>query len=200
VANDAQSSLENTVQRADAISRTFRQSAGRTEALERAVGELLSEHNELDEMLSAVESVVTSIEETNATVQKLGRAQQEVRDLAGETLHGLQASASGLQEMTASIASISKDTSQLATSAESNAATLEEVARSIRGVASNATDLGAASEQLSAAARETSISVADVAARGEGNATALQQVAATVEEMAKGIARASSASRKTRAR
>ena len=78
-------------------------------------------------MRISVEGVVTSIEETNATVHGLANAQQEVSESAKETLRGLQGNASGLQELAASIAGIDKDTQVLAASAESTAAALEQV-------------------------------------------------------------------------
>src|SRR5688500_9912295 len=117
MAHDGLFRLEDSAQRANAISRALRQSAAHAESLERATEKLLSENNERaadwDEMRSSVDGVVTSIEQTNATVQKLGRAQQEVSEIAIEAFRGLQASAAGLQELTASIASVSKDTSTL---------------------------------------------------------------------------------------
>ena len=127
MADNGLSRLENGAQRADAIARAFRESATRAQALERAAERLLSENNEQgagrDEVRGAIDGVVTTVEQTNATIQKLGRGQVEVSDLVTEVFRGLQSSATGLQELAASISSITKDTSVLATSAESNAAT-----------------------------------------------------------------------------
>ncbi len=73
-------------------------------------------------------------------------------ETAREVQLGQETTATGLREVTSSVAAVKKDGETLASSAETTAAMLEETARSIKGVGVNAEDLAAASEQLLAAA------------------------------------------------
>src|SRR5690606_23105695 len=79
--------------RAQDIVRRLEAATNKGEALELGLEELVADRNErgaiAEEMRISVEGVVTSIEETNATVLGLARAQREISETAKETLRGL---------------------------------------------------------------------------------------------------------------